>query len=102
MKIIGNIGEWSWGEMTSSSNGKTSASSTSGVVIILVGLIGFLITIWFSKIEFVYASVGVITLGTGLLGYNKKVTGDIIKTDLLNPIPEPEIIEENPEIIKEV
>lgn len=38
---LGNIGKFSFGEMTSNSNGKTSATSTAGLYIIAIGGICF-------------------------------------------------------------
>lgn len=85
MGKVGDITKWSFGEMTSSGhNGKTSVTATSGFMVIVVGLIGFLITIWFKNVELVFASIGVITIGAGLLGYNKKKTSEINKLDLTN------------------
>ena len=42
MKIIGNIKKFSFGEMTSNTNGKTSATSTAGIYIVFIGGLSFI------------------------------------------------------------
>ena len=92
MKMIGDITKFSFGEMTSNGNGKTSVSGTSGFVLIIVGAIAFLTSLIASicgtlGIEYVYASFGVIVIGAGLLGYKKKISKDMLSKsplDMLN------------------
>ena len=85
MKTIGDIEKWSWGELTSSPNGKTSSSATAGFITIIVGLIGFLFSLFIkSDIVFIYACITIISIGSGLLGYNKNQN----TKDLINNIPE--------------
>ena len=92
MKMIGDITKFSFGEMTSNGNGKTSVSGTSGFVLIIVGAIAFLTSLIASicgklGIEYVYASFAVIVIGAGLLGYKKKISKEILSKspfDMLN------------------
>lgn len=88
-----NMDKFSWAQMTSNETGKTSASGTVGVIISLVGAIGFLFGIadkmFLGKsIEILDQSIFVIGIGVGLLGYRK---GKDIKS----------IREENEEILEE-
>jgi len=80
--MIGDIKKWSWGEMTSNDNGKTSITGTSGFICLMIGLLGFVFSLIASaykglNIEYVYASIIVISIGSGLLGYKKKIAKDI-------------------------
>lgn len=80
---IGKIHKWSYAEMTSNEDGKTSASGTMGSFTILIGLIGFLFSLAMAAFfngtaEYVYISVMVISIGAGLLGYRKRASKDII------------------------
>ena len=40
---IGDIKKWSFGEMTSNPDGKSSVTSTSGFIIVMVGCLSFLL-----------------------------------------------------------
>ena len=40
---IGDIKKWSFGEMTSNTDGKSSVTSTSGFIIVMVGCLSFLL-----------------------------------------------------------
>ena len=81
MKIIkqipklGNISKFCWKEMLSDNTGKTSASSFTGVLCILTGLITFAFSIFFSKENFITHAITVIETGALLLGVNKIVNG---------------------------
>ena len=70
-----DINKFSWAQMTSNSDGKTSGSGTMGIFTMAVGLIGFLVgvTDYFidSKNDIMTQSIVVITIGAGLLGYRK-------------------------------
>ena len=92
MKIVGDITKFSFPELTSSDNGKTSSTATSGFITIMVGLICFFICICMKNTVLAYASFSVITVGAGLLGWNKKVNSDNNKIDSPDlPIVPPDI-----------
>lgn len=102
--MIGDIKKWSWGEMTSNENGKTSASGTMGFWTIIAGLLGFLFTLvmaafWDGTAEYVYISVMVISIGAGMLGYRKRISKDIISLGkTLKPgAPDEDVVEEDKE-----
>jgi hypothetical protein len=79
MKQIGKLSKFSFAEMTSNSDGKTSISGTSGFCLIITGIIGFLYSLIEPfTIEYVYASITVVAIGASLLGYKKKISKDII------------------------
>jgi hypothetical protein len=83
-----NSKKWSFAEMTSNTNGKTSGSGTAGVFTIAVGLIGFALGvydyIWGTHTNTVMTqSIFVIVIGAGLLGYRKSIkTTDMSLTDI--------------------
>jgi hypothetical protein len=79
MSIIANIKKFSFGEMTSNNNGKTSATSTAGLYIILIGGISFLLGVidkmFIDKsVDIINQSVMFTTIGAALLGV-KNVMG---------------------------
>lgn len=75
MKIekIGDLKKFSFTEMTSNSNGKTSATATAGLYIVAIGGLGFIVGV-ISKIfagtsiEVLDQSVIMTSLGAALLG----------------------------------
>lgn len=73
MKLDHN--KFSFAQMTSNSDGKTSASGVSGVLCVLVGLAGFIVgTIDHfidSNSDIMTQSIIMVTIGGGLLGYRK-------------------------------
>ena len=79
MSIIANIKKFSFGEMTSNNNGKTSATSTSGIYIIFIGglcfLLGVVDKMFLDKsVDIINQSVMFTTIGAALLGV-KNVMG---------------------------
>ena len=78
--VKANINKFSFAQMTSNSNGKTSASGTMGVLCVSMGVLCFTYGVidfsWMSgKNEIMSESLLLITLGTGLLGYRKSKDG---------------------------
>lgn len=87
---IGDIKKFSFGEMTSNDNGKTSSTSTAGVYIIFIGglcfLLGCIDKMFLDKsIDIINQSVMFTTIGAALLGVKNVVGGK--KTD--SPADEP-------------
>jgi hypothetical protein len=71
-----NISKFSFAEMTSNSNGKTSASGTMGIFIILIGgltfLVGAIAMIFKSTdSDILVQSIALVYAGALLLGYRK-------------------------------
>lgn len=98
-----DINKFSWAQMTSNSDGKTSGSGTMGIFTMAVGLIGFLVgvTDYFvdSHNDIMTQSIVVITIGAGLLGYRKsKDSGTPGEPDpAVEPKQEPAVNPENPD-----
>jgi len=75
--------KFSFGQLTANSNGKTSASGTAGIFIVLIGGLGFLLgcadKIWFKGgLDIINQAIVFTTLGVALLGYKKS---QAIKTE---------------------
>lgn len=89
-----NMSKFSFAELTSSSDGKTSPSATMGCLIVVTGCIGFILGI-VSKIqtgntgEILMYSVAVITAGSALLTANRlgkpnSMVDECVKLDKAN------------------
>lgn len=65
------INRFSFAQMTSNTNGKTSASGTMGVLICVVGSICFLAGSFYKNDTILLQSVIFTGIGAGLLGYRK-------------------------------
>ena len=77
--MVGDIKKFSFAEMTSNNNGKTSVTSTMGAYIIIIGGLGFIagcIDKMFvnNTIDIINQSIMMVTIGAGLLGV-KNITG---------------------------
>jgi len=77
--MVGNIKKFSFAEMTSNNNGKTSVTSTMGAYIIIIGGLGFIAgcidkMCINNSIDIINQSIMMVTIGAGLLGI-KNVTG---------------------------
>jgi hypothetical protein len=84
--MIGNLQKFSFAEMTSNNNGKTSVTSTAGAYIILIGGIGFILgcvdkMFLDNSVDIINQSIMMVTIGAGLLGI-KNITGG--KNQFLN------------------
>ena len=76
MKKIFNLNKFSFAQMTSNSDGKTSASGTMGVLVCTIGtlcfLIGCLDKVFINKdIDIITQSIIFVGIGAGLLGLRK-------------------------------
>ena len=86
--MIANINTFSWSQMLSNSNGKTSASAVAGISTTFVGLFGFLM----GAVFFIYAKDGSIMMyssalvgtGVGVLGYRKSKDAAILPENIDN------------------
>jgi hypothetical protein len=77
---IGDIKKFSFGEMTSNDNGKTSGTSSAGLYIIFIGGICFLLgcidKMFLDKsIDIINQSVMFTTIGAALLGVKNIING---------------------------
>ena len=87
-KLLTRIESFSFGQMTSNSDGKTSASGTMGVLVCTIGtlcfLIGCLDKVFINKdIDIITQSIIFVGIGAGLLGI-RKTTAENNKTETLN------------------
>jgi FtsH-binding integral membrane protein len=88
--MIANINTFSWSQMLSNSNGKTSASAVAGISTTFVGLFGFLM----GAVFFIYAKDGSIMMyssalvgtGVGVLGYRKSKDAAILPENIDNVV----------------
>jgi hypothetical protein len=76
---LGDIKKWSFGEMTSNTDGKTSVTSTSGFLIVVVGTLSFLLGVidrmFIDKsMDVINQAVAFTMIGAALIGY-KNYTG---------------------------
>jgi len=76
---IGDIKKWSFGEMTSNTDGKSSVTSTSGFIIVMVGCLSFLLGVvdkmFIDKsMDVINQAVAFTMIGAALIGY-KNYTG---------------------------
>jgi len=84
-----NLDRFSFAQMTSNHDGKTSGSGTMGVLTIGVGLLTFLM----GSIHFMVSadstimlqSIALISIGTALLGYRKSKGGNVTKDAVTPP-----------------
>jgi len=89
---LGNVDKWSFTEMTSNDSGRTSATKTSGVFVILIGGICFFIgciSILFidHSIDIISESVVFTSLGAALLGV-KNISAGRFKQGTASEVPE--------------
>lgn len=82
-KLIANLEIWSFAQMTSNSDGKTSSSGTMGVLVCTVGTLAFFLgcvgkIFMNTDSEILSQSIVFVGIGAALLGYRKS-KGDIIE-----------------------
>ena len=75
-KIIAAIDKFSFAQMTSNNNGKTSGSGTAGIYIIFIGGICFLLgcidkMFLDESVDIITQSIILVGIGASLLGYRK-------------------------------
>jgi len=75
-KIIANMEKFSFAQLTSNSDGKTSGSGTAGLYIVFIGGICFLLgcidKMFLDKsVDILTQSIILVSIGTALLGYRK-------------------------------
>jgi hypothetical protein len=99
--MIADIKKFSFGEMTSNSDGKTSGSGTAGVYLVFIGglviIMGSITGLFMNAPQasnVLLAGTGAFTFGAGLLGYRKSVD----KTSLDNGIDPSAKTEDTPKV----
>lgn len=86
-KFIADINKFSFAQLTSNSDGKTSGSGTAGIYIVFIGGICFLLgcidKMFLDKnIDILTQSIIFVTIGATLLGYRKsKSSVDVQSTE---------------------
>lgn len=75
-----NISKFSWAEMFSNDNGKTSGTAFVGIIISLVGTLCFFLgcidKMWINKsIDIITQSITLVLIGASLMGLKKWVGG---------------------------
>jgi hypothetical protein len=83
-KLIANMEKFSFAQLTSNSNGKTSGSGTAGLYIVFIGGICFLLgcidKMFLDKsIDILTQSIVMVTIGAALLGYRKSKDGVVVE-----------------------
>ena len=106
MKLLGDIKKFSFGEMTSNPNGKTSATSSAGIYIVFIGGLSFIMGV--INVMFIDKSVDIISqsviftgIGAGLLGVknftsakNQLAEAELNKSSVEEPLEETNTNEE--------
>jgi len=82
--MLSNISKFSWAEMFSNDNGKTSATAFSGWIICIIGSICFLLgcidKMWISNsVDIITQSIVFVTIGAALLGVRKMQNNKVDK-----------------------
>jgi len=91
------IERFSFGQMTSNENGKTSASGTMGILICIIGTLCFLMgcvdKMFLNKdIDVITQSIIFVGIGAGLLGYRKSKEKKVVSKEI------PQAVEQMPSI----
>ena len=91
-KFRANMEKFSFAQLTSNSDGKTSGSGTAGLYIVLVGGICFLLgcidKMFLDKsVDILTQSIIFVSIGTALLGYRKSKDAGISEIDDVNDTP---------------
>lgn len=83
--MLSDISKFSWAELFSNDNGKTSGTAFCGIIISMVGTLCFFLgcidKMWFShSIDIITQSIVLVGIGAALLGV-RKVVGSKTTTD---------------------
>ncbi len=92
MNMIGNISKFSFGELMSNDNGKTSGSGTMGVLICTIGALSFFMgcldkTFFTHSVDVISQSVIFTGIGVSLLGIRKMKSSDEKVAEINNTPP---------------
>lgn len=84
-KKIGDIKKFSFGEMTSNQDGKTSVTSTSGFIIVIIGSLSFLLGVvdkmFIDKsMDVINQAVAFTLIGASLIGVKNYVNGQVSRS----------------------
>ena len=99
-----NINKFSFGQLTSNSDGKTSGSGTAGLFIVAIGglcfIFGCVVKYLNNSIDIVTPSSFIIGIGASLLGYRKSKDSQLPSVSIDESISEEttENIEENTDV----
>jgi hypothetical protein len=96
-QIKAMIERFSFAQMTSNENGKTSASGTMGILICIIGTLCFLMgcvdKMFLNKdIDVITQSIIFVGIGAGLLGYRKSRERKVVSKEI------PQAVEQMPSI----
>jgi len=76
-----DINKFSFGQLTSNQDGKTSGSGTAGILICFIGAICFFYGCIRNNTVIMTSALTMTTIGAGLLGYRKAKEADVVSCD---------------------
>lgn len=82
------LGKFSFAQMTSNSDGKTSASGTMGCLICAASALGFIWGAFTKQSDLITQAVAYAVIGAGLLGYRKSKDGFVKGEPVESSTPE--------------
>jgi hypothetical protein len=94
MKMISDVSKFSWAELFSNDNGKTSGTGFCGVVICVVGTICFFLgcidKMWITHtIDVITQSIVFVGIGATLMGFRKVANNKAAETEADQPVAPP-------------
>ena len=92
MRLRPDIDKFSFGQLTSNSDGKTSGSGTAGLYIVAIGGVCFILgcvdkMFFGNNIDIVTQSIVLIGIGAALLGYRKSKDKGVTVEEVNNEEP---------------
>jgi hypothetical protein len=92
MRLRPDIDKFSFGQLTSNSDGKTSGSGTAGLYIVAIGGVCFMLgcvdkMFFGNNIDIVTQSIVLIGIGAALLGYRKSKDKGVTVEEVNNEEP---------------